>query len=190
MTTYAALLRGINVGGTKKVPMAELRTLMESLGYSDVGTYLQSGNAVFACDHGDEESLAAELTQAMEKHFGFTVDVLVRDHAYLRAVLDACPFPAADLEAKQLHATYFSAPVDPARFASIDQQAFLPEEFRLGDRVLYLYAPDGLGRSKLAENLSKPRLLKGIIATTRNWNTVVKLAELTRGPADGSSGAE
>ncbi|MFI6490923.1 DUF1697 domain-containing protein [Streptomyces sp. NPDC050564] len=178
-TTYAALLRGINVGGAKKVPMAELRTLMEGLGLADVRTYLQSGNAVFSSDHGDEESLAAELAQAIEKHFGFTVGVLVRDHAYLKAVREACPFPAADLEAKQLHATYFSGPVDAERFASVDQSAFLPEEFRLGDRVLYLYAPDGLGRSKLAETLSKPRLLKGITATSRNWNTVVKLEEMT-----------
>ncbi|MEV7339329.1 DUF1697 domain-containing protein [Streptomyces sp. NPDC093544] len=178
-TTYAALLRGINVGGSKKVPMAELRTLMEGLGHGGVRTYLQSGNAVFTAGQGDEESLAAELAQAIEKHFGFTVGVLVRDHAYLKAVREACPFPAAELEGKQLHATYFSGPVDAERFAGVGQEAFLPEEFRLGDRVLYLYAPDGLGRSKLAEALSKPRLLKGVTATTRNWNTVVKLEELT-----------
>ncbi|MFD4620810.1 DUF1697 domain-containing protein [Streptomyces sp. NPDC058475] len=178
-TRYAALLRGINVGGAKKVPMAELRTLMEGLGYGDVRTYLQSGNAVFCADHGDEDSLAAELAGAIEKHFGFTVGVLVRDHAYLTAVREACPFPAAELEGKQLHATYFSGPVDAERFASVDPAAFLPEEFRLGDRVLYLYAPDGLGRSKLAEALSRPRLLKGVTATSRNWNTVVKLEELT-----------
>ncbi|MFE9997639.1 DUF1697 domain-containing protein [Streptomyces avermitilis] len=179
MTTYAALLRGINVGGNKKVPMAELRTLLQGLGYGGVATYLQSGNAVFTSGHGDEQSLAAEVGQAIEKHFGFTVDVLVRDHAYLKAVREACPFPAAELEAKQLHVTYFSGPVDAERFASLDQPAFLPEEFRLGDRALYLYAPDGLGRSKLAETLAKPRLLKGLIATSRNWNTVVKLEELT-----------
>lgn len=178
-TTYAALLRGINVGGSRKVPMAELRTLLEGLGHGGVRTYLQSGNAVFASDHGDEDSLAEELAGALAERFGFTVDVLVRDHAYLRAVLDACPFPAAELAGKQLHATYFSAPVDPERFASLDQQAFLPEEFRLGDRVLYLYAPDGLGRSKLAESLARPRMTKGLVATTRNWNTVVKLVELT-----------
>ena len=178
-TTYAALLRGINVGGNKKVPMAELRTLLQGLGHGGVGTYLQSGNAVFSADRGDEDSLAAELVDAVEKHFGFTVDVLVRDHAYLRAVREACPFPAAELEAKQLHVTYFSDPVDAERFASVEPAAFLPEEFRLGDRVLYLYAPDGLGRSKLAEALAKPRLLKGVLATTRNWNTVVKMEELT-----------
>ncbi|WP_413759409.1 DUF1697 domain-containing protein [Streptomyces sp. MMBL 11-3] len=180
-TRYAALLRGINVGGSRKVPMAGLRTLLQGLGYADVGTYLQSGNAVFSSDRGDEDALAAEVSAALAEHFGFTVDVLVRDHAYLRAVLDACPFPAAELEAKQLHATYFSAPVGPDRFASVDGAAFLPEEFRLGDRVLYLYAPEGLGRSKLAEVLARPRLTKGVVATTRNWNTVVKLAELTEG---------
>ncbi|UUU30102.1 DUF1697 domain-containing protein [Streptomyces sp. CA-210063] len=180
MTTYAALLRGINVGGSKKVPMADLRTLLTGLGHTGVATYLQSGNVVFTSDHGDEDSLATEITTAIEKHFGFTVDVLVRDHAYLESVREACPFPAAELEGKQLHVTYFSEPVGEDRFESIDQQAFLPEEFRLGDRALYLYAPDGLGRSKLAETLSKPRLLKGLVATTRNWNTVVKLAELTK----------
>ncbi|MEU4466681.1 MULTISPECIES: DUF1697 domain-containing protein [unclassified Streptomyces] len=178
-TTYAALLRGINVGGSRKVPMADLRTLLADLGHDDVRTHLQSGQAVFSSGHGSEESLADEIAQAIEKRFGFGVDVIVRDHAYLRAIADACPFPAADLEPKQLHVTYFSAPVTPDRFAEIDQDAYLPEEFRLGDRALYLYAPNGLGRSKLAEHLSKPRINKGVIATTRNWNTVVKLVEMT-----------
>ncbi|MEU2747239.1 DUF1697 domain-containing protein [Streptomyces collinus] len=178
-TTYAALLRGINVGGSRKVPMADLRTLLADLGHDDVRTYLQSGQAVFSSGHGSEQSLAGEIAQAIEKRFGFGVDVIVRDHAYLRSIADACPFPAADLEPKQLHVTYFSAPVTPERFTEIDQDAYLPEEFRLGDRALYLYAPNGLGRSKLAEHLSKPRINKGVIATTRNWNTVVKLVEMT-----------
>ena len=179
-TTYAALLRGINVGGSRKLPMAELRTLMERLGHGDVRTHLQSGQAVFSSAHGDEESLAAELSRAIEAHAGFAVDVIVRDHAYLKAVADACPFPAGALQPKQLHVTYYSAPVGEERFAGIDRAAFLPEEFRLGDRALYLYAPEGLGRSKLAEQLSRPRLNKGLVATTRNWNTVVKLVEMTQ----------
>ncbi|MEU2774308.1 DUF1697 domain-containing protein, partial [Streptomyces sp. NPDC007162] len=108
-----------------------------------------------------------------------SVDVLVRDHAYLKAVAEACPFSAAELEAKQLHVTYLSGPVTPERYAGIDPAAHLPEEFRLGDRALYLYAPDGLGRSKLAEALSRSRVNKGLIATTRNWNTALKLVELT-----------
>ncbi|ORT58011.1 DUF1697 domain-containing protein [Streptomyces sp. CB03238] len=180
-TRYAALLRGINVSGHKKVPMAQLRALLTELGHSDVTTYLQSGNAAFTSTSGaDENALAAELEAAIEKHFGFGVDCLVRSGPYLRAVADGCPFPAAELEARQLHVTYFSGPVAPDRFAGIDQAAFLPEEFRLGDRALYLYAPEGLGRSKLAETLSRPALLKGVTATTRNWNTVVTLVELTR----------
>ncbi|QEV22597.1 DUF1697 domain-containing protein [Streptomyces alboniger] len=177
---YAALLRGINVSGHKKVPMAQLRALLEGLGHGGVQTYLQSGNAVFTAERGDEESLAAQLRTAIEEHFGFAVDVLVRDGAYLRAVADACPFPAAELEAKQLHVTYFSAPVAAERFAAIDRTAFLPEEFRLGDRALYLYAPEGLGRSRLGEQLSRPALNKGVIATSRNWNTVIRLVEMTR----------
>ncbi|MGA4838916.1 DUF1697 domain-containing protein [Streptomyces sp. G45] len=176
---YAALLRGVNVGGSRKVPMARLRTLLEELGLGGVRTYLQSGNAVFSADRGDEESLAAEVGAALEKEFGFPVDLLVRDGAYLRAVAEACPFPAADLEGRQLHVTYFSAPVDPDRFAGLDRAAFLPEEFRLGDRALYLYAPDGLGRSRLGEALSRPALTKGLIATSRNWNTVAKLVDWT-----------
>lgn len=179
-TTYAALLRAVNVGG-RKLPMAELRQLMTGLGYEGVRTHLQSGQAVFTTGHGDEESLAAELAEAIGKHCGFPVDVIVRDHAYLAAVVEACPFPAAELEARQLHVTYFSAPVDAARFAEIDRETYLPEEFRLGRRELYLYAPDGLGRSKLAEHLAKPRINKGVIATSRNWNTVTKLVELTAG---------
>ncbi|MEV7015074.1 DUF1697 domain-containing protein [Streptomyces sp. NPDC093991] len=178
-TRYAALLRGINVGGGRKVPMAELRGLLESLGHEDVRTYLQSGQAAFTAGHGDEESLAAELSGALARRFGFDVDVIVRDHAYLKGVVEACPFPAGELEPKQLHVTYFSAPVTDERFAEIDRQAYLPEEFRLGDRALYLYVPDGLGRSGLAGHLSKPRLSKGVVATSRNWNTVRRLVEMT-----------
>ncbi|MFF8277258.1 DUF1697 domain-containing protein [Streptomyces lateritius] len=181
-TTYAALLRGINVGGHRKVPMAELRSLLADLGHRDVRTYLQSGNAVFTTDDEApaEEERTAAVENALEKRFGFRVDCLVRSAPYLAAVAEACPFPAAELEGKQLHVTYFDQPVGPERFTAIDAAAFLPEEFRLGDRALYLYAPEGLGRSKLAEALSRPAMLKGVVATTRNWNTVVKLVEMTR----------
>lgn len=180
MTRYAALLRGINVGGHRKVPMADLRALLTDLGHGDVRTHLQSGNAVFTSASADEDALAAELGQAIEKHFGFAVDCLVRNGAYLQAVVDDCPFPASSLEPKQLHVTYYSERVEPERFDSVDRPAYAPEDFALGDRVLYLYAPDGLGRSRLAEVLARPALVKGLVATTRNWNTATKLAELTR----------
>ncbi|MEU0395438.1 DUF1697 domain-containing protein [Streptomyces sp. NPDC006208] len=179
-TRHAALLRGINVGGHRKVPMAELRALVEELGHTDVASHLQSGNVAFSSAGEDEQELADGLERAIEQVFGFHVDTLVRNGSYLKAVVDNCPFPAAELEAKQLHVTYLSEQADPERLASVDPAAFLPEEFRPGDRALYLYAPDGLGRSKLADALSRPSLFKGVVATTRNWNTVVRLAEMTR----------
>ncbi|MDI3390102.1 DUF1697 domain-containing protein [Streptomyces sp. B-S-A8] len=180
MTIYAVLLRGINVGGHKKVPMAELRSLLSDMGFAGVRTHLQSGNAVFDSDHGDEDSLAADISTALAEHFGFAMDVLVRNGDYLRAVADACPYPADELEPKQLHVTYFSEHVRPEQLASVDPLAYAPEDYKVGDRALYLYAPDGLGRSKLAPALARPSLMKGVIATSRNWNTVLKLVELTR----------
>ncbi|MFF4245795.1 DUF1697 domain-containing protein [Streptomyces sp. NPDC001822] len=179
-TMYAALLRGVNVSGHRRVPMAELRTLLGELGHEDVATYLQSGNAVFRSAAGDENTLAAGIERAIEERFGFPVDVLVRTGAYLADVADGCPFPAAELEPKQLHVTYFDRSVDDSRFAPLDAAAFRPEEFRLGDRALYLYAPDGLGRSKLAVALGRPAFNRGLVATSRNWNTVVRLVEMTR----------
>ncbi|MBT2364155.1 DUF1697 domain-containing protein [Streptomyces sp. ISL-10] len=177
---YAALLRGINVGGSKKVPMAQLRAVLEDLGHRDVSTYLQSGNAVFAGPARDQQALAAGIEAALEKTFGFRVDTLVRDGAYLRAIADACPFPAPALPGRQLHVIFLSEPIAPERLASVDVAAHLPEEFRLGDRAIYLYTPGGLGRSKLAATLARPRLLEGVVATTRNWNTVLELVEKTR----------
>ncbi|MEU3375045.1 DUF1697 domain-containing protein [Streptomyces sp. NPDC006660] len=183
-TTYAALLRGINVGGTKKVPMAELRKILQDLGHGAVKTYLNSGNAVFTSASRDQDALAAELEAAIEQHFGFPVACMVRGGPYLRSVLDACPFPAEKLTGKQLHATFFSGPpVTAERFAAIDPAAYLPEEFRLGDQVLYLYAPGGLGTSQLAAALSRRGPLKGVQATSRNWNTVQALVKMTEATA-------
>ncbi|MGF1340415.1 MULTISPECIES: DUF1697 domain-containing protein [unclassified Streptomyces] len=179
-TRYAALLRGVNVSGHRRVPMAELRALLTELGHTDVATHLQSGNAVFSSASGDEDTLGAELERAVEEHVGFRVDVLVRTGRSLAAVADACPFPADRLEGRQLHVTFFDRPVEAARFASLDTAAFLPEEFRIGGRELYLYAPDGLGRSKLAVALGRPALNRGLVATSRNWNTVARLVEMTR----------
>ncbi|MFH8581264.1 DUF1697 domain-containing protein [Streptomyces zaomyceticus] len=179
--TYALLLRGINVSGHRKVPMAELRSVLEGLGHQDVRTYLQSGNAVFTTDStASADTLTAVIEDAIEERFGFRVDCLVRDADYLAAVAEACPFPAAELEGKQLHALYLSGPADAERFAAIDREAYRPEEFALGDRVLYLYVPEGLGRSRLAEVLARPSVVKGLVVTARNWNTVAKLVEMTR----------
>lgn len=185
-TRYAALLSAVNVG-KRKVPMTQLRELLTGLGYSDVQTYLASGNAVFTVGAGegvgqDEGELAASarIEAALEEEFGFAVPCLVRDGAYLAAVIKACPFPAEDVAGKHLHATFYSTEISDERYADIDREAFKPEEFRIGDRVMYLHLPDGIGRSALATALSRPASrLKGITATGRNWNTVKALAAMT-----------
>ncbi|MFH9727243.1 DUF1697 domain-containing protein [Streptomyces sp. NPDC017254] len=179
--TYALLLRGINVSGRRKVPMAELRSVLEGLGHQNVRTYLQSGNAVFTTDStASGDALATAVEEAIEGHFGFRVDCLVRDADYLAAVREACPFPAAELEGRELHALYCSGPAEAERFAAIDREAYAPEAFALGDRVVYLYVPGGLGTSRLAEVLMRPSVVKGMVVTARNWNTVAKLVEMTR----------
>jgi uncharacterized protein (DUF1697 family) len=180
-TSYAVLLRGVNVGGRRKVPMAELRELLGGLGHEGVRTHLQSGNAVFRSAWEDTEALRRGIEAALLDRFGFEVGCVVRDAAYLRDVVDGCPFDADALEGRQLHVTYFSGRVGPERLSGLDPTAHLPDEFRLGDRALYLYAPEGVGRSKLADALNRPGLFGDTVATSRNWNTVVKLVELTHG---------
>lgn len=187
-TTYAALLGAVNVG-KRRVSMADLRELLAGLGHTDVRSYLASGNAVFTTGERDRAALAAEISAALKQRFGFEVPCLVCTGQYLNAVIGSCPFPAAGLAGKQLHAVFYDSPVAADRYADIDQKAFLPEEFRLGDRVMYLYTPDGMGRSQLAAALSKPAArLKGIFATGRNWNTVKALAEMTAGAPAAPSG--
>ena len=181
---YAALLSAVNVG-KRRIAMEDLRQLLAGLGYTDVRTYLASGNAVFTvvdADSGDagEDAIAAKISAALKERYGFDVPCLVRSHAYLKAVLEACPFPADEIPGNQLHAVFYSADGAADRYADFDRQAFLPEEFRFGEKVMYLYVPGGLGRSPLAAALSKPAgRMKGIEATGRNWNTVKALLELT-----------
>lgn len=178
---YAALLAAVNVG-KRRIAMEDLRQLLAGLGYRDARTYLASGNAVFTAndERADEDTHAAKISAALRERYGFEVPCVVRGNSYLRAVIDACPFPANDVPGTQLHAIFHADPVATDRYADIDQPAFLPEEFRIGDRVIYLYLPNGMGRSQLAVALSKPAArVKGVLATGRNWNTVKALAEMT-----------
>jgi uncharacterized protein (DUF1697 family) len=188
---YAALLRGINVGGHRRLPMADLRAILTELGYEDPVTHLQSGNAVFGYGGRDgEDALAGRLAGAIEKRFGFRPGCLVRRGDYLRRIADGCPFPVTGEAGRTLHVVYCSGPVEPERFAALDPAGYAPEEFRAGERALYLRLPGGLGRSRLAAALERPALLKGLVTTTRNWNTVVRLAELTGpDPGPGASGS-
>ncbi|MBN3931657.1 DUF1697 domain-containing protein [Streptomyces verrucosisporus] len=174
--SYAALLRGINVGGNKKVPMAELREVMAGLGWEDVRTYVNSGNAVFTAGRRDTGELAAELEAAIAGRFGFTVSCLVRTAGELRAAADACPYPAADADPAKLLVLFLGREPDRGRLAAVDTAAYAPDEFRAGERELYCWFPQGMGRSKLPGALEKA--CRGTTVTGRNRRTVTRLLEM------------
>ncbi|MBF5040978.1 DUF1697 domain-containing protein [Aggregicoccus sp. 17bor-14] len=177
MNRYVALLRGINVGGHKKVPMAQLRALLEAQGFEDVVTLLQSGNAVFGSKKKlPPARLERQLEEALEAALGFEVEVLVRTRDELAAAIAANPLPGADEDPSRFAVTFLSAAPEPKRLAALDPAAYAPDEFRVVGRELYARFPQGMGRSKLAAVLSSTRL--GVTATARNWGTVTKLLAL------------
>lgn len=179
MTTWIALLRGINVGGANRLPMAELREQLSGLGFEDVETYIASGNVVFGANgdpaSGHAETLADEIATTIETHHGFRPRVLVLSAAEFRRAMEANPFPEGEPEPKTLH-LYFLAEQPPDIDASAVETAASPtERWKLGDHVLYLHAPDGIGRSKLAARIES---LLGVPATARNWRTVTRVSEI------------
>lgn len=174
MTTYAALLRGINVGGHKKVPMAELRQLITALGWTGGRTYLQSGNAVFTTE---EAAPGPRLERALAEHFGFEVQCLMRTADELRAVAAACPYPAAELDPAKLQVFFLEHTPAPGHFDSLDAEEFAPDTFQQVGGALYCYFPDGMGRSRLPAALASVR--PAVTMTGRNWRTVQRLIELT-----------
>jgi len=172
---YVALLRGINVGGHKKVAMGRLRELLEALGLQDVRTHLQSGNAVFGSELA-QERLEHEIEQAISRELGMDVRVLVRSRDELAAVVDADPFQETATDPSRYLVTFLSAAPSPQVVAGIDPADHEPDRFHLGRREIYLWCPNGLLASELPKAFSDKRL--GVATTTRNWRTVTKLSEL------------
>ncbi len=173
MPRYVALLRGVNVGGRNAVPMADLRVLVASLGYSEVTTFIASGNVLFsAAGRADPAGLA----DAIAERFGVPAEVAIRTAEELEAAVAGNPFPEAD--PRHLHVGFLTAPPAGDALAGIDAAAFLPERFALAGSEVYLELPAGVGRARLPALLD--RWLGGTM-TLRNWNTVRRLAELARG---------
>jgi uncharacterized protein (DUF1697 family) len=161
--TYVALLRGINVGGNRIIKMADLKAMFEDAGASDVATYIQSGNVVFTHPSRSAAKLAAHL----EKEFGLTV--IVRTAAEMQAVLDNNPFPP-----ESTHVFFLRT----AGKVDLDPKPFLPEKWQIVGRELYVFLPNGLGRSVLVGKLMrKPPVTD---ATARNWRTCEKLTAMSR----------
>jgi uncharacterized protein (DUF1697 family) len=175
MTTRVALLRGINVGRNKRIAMADLRALLESLGYDEVRTHLQSGNAIFVAGAAKDATLEQQISAGIKATFGMEVAVMVRTAAEIASVVDSNPFVARGINASELHATFLAAAPPAATIAGVDRDACAPDEFAIGDRVIYLRLQNGVMGSRLPD---WDRVL-GIRTTTRNWNTTTRLREMT-----------
>lgn len=183
MPTHVALLRGINVGGAGKLPMAQLRELLGGLGHRDIATYIQSGNAVFTPASADPtDVLARRVEDAIEAAAGFRPPTVVLTAAELAAVRDTNPFPEVTVP-KQLHAGFFPLPLTTSYAADARSAEELAHAQGSRDRVavagavVYLHTPDGLGRSRLAELLGRIKAADGtkVLGTFRNWATVTTL---------------
>jgi uncharacterized protein (DUF1697 family) len=172
-----ALIRGINVGGAARLPMATLRSVAGRVGLDDVVTYVQSGNLVFGTEH-DPAPVADLLHRALLAETGLDLGVVIRTACEWAAVVEANPFPDATGDGTKLHVTFLRERRSDSAFAGIDATRFAPERFAVVGREIYMSLPEGLGRSALAPVLSRAGAADGNVATTRNWNTVLKLAEM------------
>jgi uncharacterized protein (DUF1697 family) len=170
VTRWAALLRGVNVGGGRRVVMADLRSLLTSLGYEAVQTLLNSGNAVFSSS-GRAPAIQRTIEAALASELGVECKVLLRSGRELDAVVRGNPFPVDDVT--KIGVAFLSAEPDSARLRSVGDVS--PEAFAVGDRVLYLQLPFGFGRSKLPDW----QKVLGLTVTARNWATTSKLRDLT-----------
>ena len=173
MTTYLALFRGINIGGHNKVTMKELALLLEELGCRNIRTYIQSGNVIFDSSIRSRSKLSSAISQSIFHKVGFAPRVMLLSAAELKDAIAKNPFPSDD--GKAVHFLFLEEhPVNPGleRLTALKSNS---EEFALGDKVLYLYTPEGVGRSKLAMNAEK---CLGVATTGRNWNTVSRLISM------------
>lgn len=175
MGTWIGLFRGINVGGNNILPMAQLRSELESLKLKNVRTYIQSGNVVFESNANSASSLAKKLAAQIEKTFGFRPQLLILDGADLQTAIRLNPFPKAVSDPKTLHFFFLAEPATNPDLKALDDAKTASENYTLTDRVLYLHAPDGIGRSRLAAKIEK---CLGVVTTARNYRTVDKLQSM------------
>jgi uncharacterized protein (DUF1697 family) len=176
MPVVISMLRGVNVGGHNKIKMDALRDLYESLGLRDAQTYVQSGNVIFKTKARDAAPLAKQIEDAIERKFGFCPGVILRTSSELTDVIARNPFAKRQgIEASKLLVTFLAQEPGLETREEIRRISTGPEEVHVGRRELYIYFPEGMGRSKLWPVVEKALKKSG---TSRNWNTVTKLLEM------------
>ncbi len=176
MRRYVVLLRGINVGKAKRIAMADLRALLADLGFTEVTTVLQSGNAIVTGPDADPDEHAAAVRTGIADRFGMDVRCLVLTGERLNGIVDGHPFTDIADNGSRMFAHVLSAPPDPALLAEYDPVALDPEHTRFGDRVIYQWCPDGLLEAPPVGTYTEKHL--GVTVTARNWNTTTKLLDL------------
>lgn len=177
MQTYISILRGINVSGHKMIKMDALCNLYEELGFKNTRTYIQSGNVIFQYRKSNYQDLEKKVADNIFKEFGFEVPVLVKDLDQLKKVLKENPFVNKRKEdIKSLHVTFLSQEPGQLIFDKIVGGKYLPDEFILSGKTIYLFCPNGYGGTKLTNNFFESKL--NLVATTRNWKTIIELVNI------------
>lgn len=177
MPVVISLLRGVNLGGQKILKMEALRALYESLKFKDVASFIQSGNVVFRTKENDLNKISKRIGDGIEKTFGFRPEVILRTTEEMRGVIARNPFAnRKDIEPSKLLVWFLSSAPDAEARKKLDTVKRQQEELRLDERELYIYFPDGQGRSKLSLP-AVDRALK-VLGSGRNWNSVLKLMEM------------
>lgn len=171
---YISLLRGINLLGQKKISMDELRALYESLGFKGAQTYIQSGNVIFNAPETDIAALVYKIEKKIKLSLGYDVSVIIRTAGEMRKIVEKNPF--AGEEANKLHVTFLDENPNLFPAAEVDKVRDKAERFHHSGREIYLFLPNGYGRTKLNNNFFERKLK--VTATTRSWRTVVALAEM------------
>ncbi len=178
MTVYVSMLRAVNVGGTSRIKMDALRAVYESIGLKDVRTLLQSGNVVFRSGISDREQLVKRITQELERRLELKVDVILRTLPEVASIVERGPVLSPRADKAKLLVMFLSAVPDGAAQAAFAKGHKGPEMLEMRGPEIYLYYPDGVGRSKLTGAFIENKL--NVSGTARNWNTLQKLLETAR----------
>jgi uncharacterized protein (DUF1697 family) len=179
MPTYVAMLRGINVGSGKIVKMERLRASFGALGFRGVRTYVQSGNVIFESEQKSPTGLSKKIAEKIQRDFGFTVPVLVKTSKEIEQIVsDNSLVKEKGIDHSKLHVTFLSDAPPKTAVKVLEPLATDRERFRILNREIYLYCPDGYGNTKLSNNAIETKL--SVVATTRNWRTVNTLLEMCR----------
>ena len=174
-----ALLRGINVGGKNKLPMADLRDIFGDAGCVAVQTYIQSGNVVFEAAQDLAGRLPEIVTQAISERFGFETAVVVRSGEELRQIVDSNPFDTSG-DPRFLQVAFLEEAPSPEAISRLDLERSPPDAFAVRGRNVYLHYPNGVARSKLTNEYLAAQLQTA--STMRNWRTVLTLLEMVNAP--------